>query len=102
MRLAAGSLLLCSLVLSGCGDSMPKLQDLNPFAEKEGPLAGKRVSVIQQENVASNLSGIDKPVTLPAPVANEAWSQPGGIANNAPGHLALSGGLKSAWSADIG
>ena len=31
----------------------------------------------------------DKPVVLPPAKANEAWSQPGGVANNAPGHLAL-------------
>jgi outer membrane protein assembly factor BamB len=94
--------LLCSLVLSGCGDSMPKLQDLNPFAEKEVPLAGKRVSVIQQENIAAGQSGTDKPITLPPPQSNETWSQPGGTPSNAPGHLALNGGLKSAWNADIG
>ncbi len=99
---ATAGVLLCGLLLFGCGDSMPKLQDLNPFAEKEVPLEGKRISVIQQENIAADLSAANKPVTLPQPQANDAWSQPGGIATNAPGHLALSGSLKSAWNADIG
>jgi outer membrane protein assembly factor BamB len=94
--------LLSGLLLFGCGDSMPKLQDLNPFAEKEVPLAGKRISVIQQENVAADLSATSKPIALPQPQTNDAWSQPGGIATNAPGHLALNGSLKSAWNADIG
>lgn len=45
LRMAA-ALLLCGGMLAGCGDSMPRLQDLNPFAEKEVPLAGKRIAVI--------------------------------------------------------
>jgi len=107
---AAGVALLAALALAGCADSLagmslpslPKIQDLNPFAEKEVPLPGKRVAVIQQENVASNLAPGDKPITLPPPQSNDSWSQPGGVANNAPGHLALAGSLKTAWSADAG
>ena len=44
---------LCSLVLlSGCagdGPSLPKLANLNPFAEKEVPLPGKRIAVMQAQ-----------------------------------------------------
>ena len=101
-RAFAGALLSCGLELAGCGDSMPRLQDLNPFAEKEVPLPGKRVSVIQQENLTSDLAAANRPISLPQPQANDAWSQPGGTASNAPGHLALSGSLKSAWSAGVG
>jgi outer membrane protein assembly factor BamB len=99
---ALGGLVLLCAAVSGCGDSMPRLQDLNPFAEKELPLPGKRVSVIQQENIASDLSAANRPISLPQPRANDTWSQPGGIANNAPGHLALGASLKSAWTASIG
>ena len=57
---AVGVSLLCVLALSGCADafvgmslpSLPKIDDINPFAEKQVPLPGKRVSVIQQENVS--------------------------------------------------
>jgi outer membrane protein assembly factor BamB len=98
--------LLCASVfalpLAGCGDNMPRLQDLNPFAEKELPLPGKRISVIQQENVTSDLAASSKAITLPPQQPNEAWSQPGGAPNNAPGHLALAGNLRSAWSANVG
>jgi outer membrane protein assembly factor BamB len=104
------ALLLLSLALSGCADSlagmslpsMPKFQDINPFAEKEVPLPGKRIPVIQQENVSSNLAAADKPIVLPLPQQNESWAQPGGVANNAPGHLALSGAIKTLWTADAG
>ena len=98
--------LFCTGVLAGCEGaslpSLPKFQDINPFAEKEAPLPGKRISVIQQENVASDLAKADKPIALPPPRQNDNWSQPGGVASNSPGHLMLGGALKSAWSADAG
>jgi outer membrane protein assembly factor BamB len=93
-------------LLSGCADSLPslpKLGDLNPFAEKQVPLPGKRVSVMQESNkVGGELAAADKPLTLPSLTANESWSQPGGSPSNAPGHLALAASVKTVWSADIG
>jgi outer membrane protein assembly factor BamB len=107
---AAGIALLCTLALSACAEtfdgmslpSLPKLDDINPFAEKPVPLPGKRVAVLQQENITGSLAAADRPITLPPPHQNDSWSQPGGVANNAPGHLALNGVVKSAWSADVG
>jgi outer membrane protein assembly factor BamB len=107
---AAAMALLSGLALAGCSDSlsgmslpsMPKLQDLNPFAEKQVPLPGKRVSVLQREDNGSELAAADSPIALPPPQLNDTWSQPGGVASNAPGHLALGGGPKSAWSAEAG
>jgi outer membrane protein assembly factor BamB len=100
------AVLLCAMLLAGCEGaslpSLPKFQDLNPFAEKEAPLPGKRISVIQQENIASDLAAADKPIALPPPRQNDSWSQPGGVASNSPGHLMLGGALKSTWSADAG
>jgi outer membrane protein assembly factor BamB len=109
-RAAIGVSLLCVLTLAGCADafvgmslpSLPKLDDVNPFADKQVPLPGKRVSVIQQEKVTSNLAAADRPIMLPPQQQNDSWSQPGGAANNAPGHLAFAGAGKSAWSADAG
>ena len=95
-------LFICGVLLAGCGDSMPRLQDLNPFAEKEVPLTGKRIAVIQQENITSDAKAANRPILLPQPYANDTWSQPGGIPTNAPGHLALNGSLKSAWSVSVG
>jgi len=96
------ALLLAGLALSGCGDSMPRLQDLNPFAEKEVPLPGKRVAVLRQETITSDAAAAGKPVVLPPAQANETWSQPGGVASNAPGHLALASSPKSEWSVGVG
>lgn len=108
--LAGAALLASTLALAGCSDmfagmsmpSMPKLGDLNPFAEKEQPLPGKRISVNQQDSVAAELAVADRPIMLPPPRQNESWSQPGGVASNAPGHLALSSDVKNSWSAQAG
>jgi len=96
------ALLLLGLGLAGCSDSMPRLQDLNPFAEKEIPLKGTRIPVLRQETITSDASAAGRPLMLPQPKANDAWSQPGGVASNAPGHLALASTLKSEWSAGVG
>lgn len=97
---------LFAIGLGGCGSSLPslpKISDLNPFAEKQQPLPGKRIPVMQaRDNVGAHLAAADKPIVLPPPRHNEGWTQPGGEPSNAPGHLALSGGLKRAWAADAG
>jgi outer membrane protein assembly factor BamB len=99
---ALAAVVLLAATLAACSDSMPRLQDLNPFAEKETPLPGKRVAVIQQESITSDAVAAAKPVSLPSAQANDSWSQPGGVASNAPGHLAFSGTLRSVWSANVG
>jgi outer membrane protein assembly factor BamB len=75
---------------------------LNPFAEKEVPLPGKRKAVLRHEVIRSDAYAASRPMALPAPQANDNWSQPGGIAGNAPGHLALDGSLKQTWSVSVG
>lgn len=107
---AAAVCLAALLTLPGCSDMvagmslppMPKITDLNPWAEKEQPLPGKRIEIIQQENITTNLSPADRPIALPPPRTNDSWSQPGGVPSNAPGHLALNGTVKVAWTADAG
>jgi len=97
---------LCALgLLSGCADgpSLPKLGDLNPFAEKVVPLPGKRIPVMQSKDVVTGeLADASAPIVLPPPHANSDWTQPGGEPNNAPGHLAFDGALSEAWSSDAG
>ncbi|MFM9940036.1 MAG: PQQ-binding-like beta-propeller repeat protein [Hyphomicrobiaceae bacterium] len=96
--LAAGLLTACS-----DGPSLPRIGDLNPFAEKEKPLPGKRVPVALAESKAGlQVAAADKPIVLPAARVNDSWPQPGGTANNSPGHVALGGTVRQAWSADAG
>lgn len=98
--------LALALGLAGCGSSLPslpKIGDLNPFAEKEQPLPGKRIPVMQaRDSIGADLATADKPVVLPPPRTNDGWTQPGGEPSNSPGHLALAGSVRQAWSADAG
>ena len=101
------ALALALAALGGCaGDSLPslpKVGDLNPFKEKIAPLPGKRISVMpEKEKIPGELADASQPIALPPERANDSWSQPGGDANNAPGNLALSGGIHQTWSADAG
>lgn len=96
-----------AVMAGGCASdslpSLPSVSQLNPFKEKQQPLPGKRVPIIPaSEKVAGELAPADAPIVLPAPRVNDSWSQPGGDANNAPGHLALTGGVREIWSASAG
>lgn len=108
LRSAFGPLAVAmtAMGLAGCADSLPslpKLSDLNPFAEKPVPMPGKRIPVMAEGNkIGGDLATADKPITLPIISQNDSWTQPGGAANNAPGHLAIGASLKTAWTADIG
>ncbi len=96
---------LTALLLAGCSDgpSLPRLSDLNPFAEKETPLPGKRIPVSLSETRAGlDVAQADKPIALPAPRQNEAWPQPGGPANNSPGHVVFGASPRQTWSASAG
>lgn len=105
-RIAGGILVSAALAVTGCsgGDlQMPRLQDLNPFAEKEVPLPGKRIPVSLTEGRAGlDVAPADRPILLPPAQSNEAWSQPGGTPQNAAGHVALGGSLRQAWASDAG
>lgn len=107
-RSQAGALAAALLAagIAGCSESlpsMPRLSDLNPFAEKQVPLPGKRIPVTLADNTGSvEIAQADRPVALPGAIANDSWAQPGGAPANVLGHLALSASPKSAWSADIG
>jgi outer membrane protein assembly factor BamB len=106
-RLASvASLTVIAVFTTGCSDSLPslpKIGDLNPFAEKQVPLAGKRVAVLEvSDKVGGELATADRPIILPPARANETWTQPGGPPNNAPGHLALASVVRPVWSADAG
>lgn len=98
--------MMALVLLAGCagdGPSLPKLGDLNPFAEKAVPLPGKRIPVMQADKVTTGeLADASAPIVLPPPRANQDWAQPGGDPNNAPGHLVFDGAANEAWSADAG
>jgi len=92
-------------VSSGCsgGPSLPKFKDLNPFKKKKQRLSGTRIPIMAPEpKLAGELASAAKPISLPAAHTNIAWTQPGGVADNAPGHLALKPVVRVAFRAGAG
>src|SRR6516164_421176 len=93
MRTAVTVLLLVSSLIAGCGW----------FDSKKQPLSGERISVLsldRQLEPDPNLAKI--PITLPAPVVNTDWPEPGGYPNHAMQHLSLPDRLTRAWRASTG
>jgi outer membrane protein assembly factor BamB len=104
-----GLLLAAALGLAACestGASLPSIPGVsNLFEAKEGPpLEGKRVSVLTSDTQTSATGAVEskEPVNVPAAQSNGSWSQPGGTASNAPGHLAFDGSARPAWRGDAG
>ena len=88
---------------AGEGPTLPKIADLNPWKEKQQPLPGRRIPIVQTtESISGNLAEADHPIALPPQQSNDSWAQPGGSANNAPGHLALNGSVRQIWTGDAG
>ena len=87
-----GSLLIL-LVAAGC--------DL--FGDKKQPLPGERISVLSLDRQLEPDPELAKiPITLPRPVANPDWPEPGGYPSHAMQHLSLSDKLSEVWKANIG
>ncbi len=83
--------------------SLPKLS--NPFKKPEPKMPGERIPVMSAKREGGpelDVSAVTAFTALPIATVNSVWSQPGGQADNAPGHLALTGGLASRWSSSIG
>lgn len=67
------------------------------------PVLGERVAVLASEtSVEVDPATAALPMELPAPVANPDWTQPGGNAAKAMGHLALGDALGVAFTTVIG
>ena len=88
-------LVLAAVAASGCGilkRSAPKT-----------PVLGERVSVLTSDlEIAADPATAALPMTLPEPVANSQWAQPGGNASKSLGHVALGSTLANAFSVSIG
>jgi outer membrane protein assembly factor BamB len=102
--IAMGLAAVLSVSLAACSDGpqLPRLADLNPFAEKEVPLPGTRVPIALADRSNIEVASIDRPIAMPAAQANDSWRQPGGTPANVPGHLALNASVRQVWSASAG
>ena len=67
------------------------------------PVLGERIAVLTSEgDVQVDPATAALPMTLAAPVANTAWTQPGGNASKSMGHLALGTALGRAFTVQSG
>jgi outer membrane protein assembly factor BamB len=92
-----------SMGLGGEGGSSTLSSITSAFDKKQEPLPGRRISVLKADEKGA-VSGPEAAggVMLPPAVTNASWSQPGGVASNAPGHLAVGETLNSLWTVSAG
>jgi outer membrane protein assembly factor BamB len=70
---------------------------------KGTPTVGERIPVLSGEAaVEADPELADVPVVLPAPVVNNEWTQSGGSASKAMGHVSLGAAPAPIWSVSIG
>jgi outer membrane protein assembly factor BamB len=75
----------------------------NPFSKAEEKLPGERVAVITtSDELASGANASGAPASLPTPITNGAWAQPGGVPSNNAGHLTAPDSLNQVWTAAAG
>ncbi len=96
-RLSLTAVLTASLALAACGAG-------DFFGEDtEVPLPGERISVLaNDEGLQADPALAEVPIVLPRPYVNAYWSQPGGNATKALGHVDAGDVLSQAWSVSIG
>src|SRR6516162_414068 len=93
IRTAVTAFSLVSLVLAGC----------SWFDSKKQPLSGERISVLSLDRQLEPDPDLAKiPISLPAPVVNPDWPEPGGYPNHAMQHLSLPDSLTQVWKASTG
>ncbi len=81
-------------MLGGCG--------IFKGSKPKSALLGERIPILTSESgVEVEPALADVAVVLPAAVANDSWTQPGGNASKSMGHLALSASPGRAWSAKV-
>ncbi|MCG8562474.1 MAG: PQQ-binding-like beta-propeller repeat protein [Hyphomicrobiales bacterium] len=99
-RLAGlAAVLLAVVVLAACS----RISGVNPFKKEEEKLPGERISIMKaQDTPQVSETASKRPVALPPARRNDVWTQPGGVATNAPGHLTVGGSMRTAWRADAG
>lgn len=79
-------------LLGGCGLFDGK-------GKPKTPTVGERIPVLTSESSIEVDPGLaDVAVTVPLPVLNQEWAQPGGSPSKSMGHLALGTELGRAWS----
>jgi outer membrane protein assembly factor BamB len=93
VRSAGIAIVLACVAVSGCG----------AFASKKQPLPGERISVLSLDRqLEPDPAAAKTAISLPRPVVNPDWPQPGGLPDHAMQHLALADNLHQAWKTSVG
>src|SRR5215472_3907964 len=93
IRAAIAPIIVLCLTCTGC----------SWFESKKQPLPGERISALSLDRQLEPDPELAKiAITLPAPVVNPDWPEPGGYPNHAMQHLALPDTLTRAWSTSTG
>src|SRR5437762_7093943 len=88
-------LIAAALAASSCG--------VFKKSKASTPVLGERIAVLTSEgDVQVDPATAALPMSLPAPVANTDWSQPGGSASKSNGQLALGTALGRAFTVQAG
>lgn len=82
-------ILSAMLALTGCTTIGDTVSGLNPFSRDDPPIPGERRSLGSASDPV--LAAVNSSVSIPGPVGVIDWPQPGGNAQNNPGHVSLSG-----------
>ena len=104
-KLVSGGLIAAIVFsLAACSGLPSGLSDIrNPFKKEKEKLPGERIAIITDPSLAAiQPKGAARPIQLPSPQTNAAWTEPGGTASNNLGHLALPDQVQKVWSADAG
>lgn len=94
-RIRTGVAITALVALSACGL-------FKGGGPKKTPTVGERIPILVSENgVLADKTIADIQVTLPAPAANDSWTQSGGNSAKSMGQLALGASPVRAWTASI-
>ena len=96
-------MVLLALSLVACSSQRRTLLGMFGAGEEDIILPGEREEVLKSgPGLEPDPEIAAAPFVMPAAHTNASWSQPGGLPDNAPQHLALSADLQQVWQADAG
>ncbi|MDP3459479.1 MAG: PQQ-binding-like beta-propeller repeat protein [Hyphomonas sp.] len=98
---AAATALASMLALSACS-SLPSFGNTKKEEARAEEKAGRITMVLDDERIApsTTLTGVE--ISIPPARAIETWTEAGGNATKAPGHVIAAPSLKVAWRRSVG
>jgi outer membrane protein assembly factor BamB len=98
---AAATALALMLALSACS-SLPSFGNTKKEEARAEEKAGRITMVLDDERIAPSTTLIGVEISIPPARAIETWTEAGGNATKAPGHVIAAPSLKVAWRRSVG